>query len=96
MNTNDVLTTSGNLFTYVLAGIQTNQVFQIIQLILAVLTSLVILVKKIIDWWKESKKDGKINKEEIDKGIDILKDGVKEITETISNYKENKKDEEIR
>ena len=41
-------------------------------------------------WWKEAKKDGKIDKEEMEEGAKIIEDGIKGI-QTIIQDKEEKK-----
>lgn len=80
----------GNLFQYLITLAQTNQVFQYIQLGLAIATSIVLLVYRIWKWYREAKKDGKITGEEIKEGVDIIKDGVDNIIDTIDEHKENK------
>lgn len=80
----------GNVFQYLITLVQTNQVFQYIELGLAIATSIVLLVYRIWKWYKEAKKDGKITGEEIKEGVDIIKDGVDNIIDTIDEHKENK------
>lgn len=75
----DVLSIGGNVFTYILATLQSNEILQIISFTLSILTSIVILLAKILAWWKEAKKDGKIDSEELNQLADILKDTEKEI-----------------
>lgn len=79
---------TGNLFTYVLAGIQAEKTFQIIELVLAIVTSLVLLAYRVWKWWKEAQKDGKITKEEIKDGLDIVKGGIEDVQQILD---ENKK-----
>ena len=64
----------GNLFTYVLSAVQTNEILQIISFCLSILTSLVLLFFRLWSWWKKASADGKIEKEEIDEAIDIIED----------------------
>ena len=85
---NEVVSFSGNIFTYILASIQINEVFQIIELVIAILTSLVLLGYRIWKWWKEAKKDGKIDKREIKEGISIIADTSKEISKSVKEHKE--------
>ena len=56
----------GNVITYVLAAIQTNEVLQIIEFVMSVVLTLVILTYRVWHWWKEARKDGKISEDEID------------------------------
>ena len=90
MKTSEVLAVTGNGFTYLLATLQTNESFQIVELCLSIAVSLVILLYKIWKWWKEAKADGKITKEEISEGIDIIVDGVEDLKD--KTKKEGEKD----
>lgn len=91
MKYDEIATAGGNVFTYILASIQSNQIMQTIELILAITTSVVILVYRIWKWWKEAKKDGKITKEEIKDGVDIIMGGINDIKD---KKKGEKKDED--
>ena len=81
METNEIMSACGNAGLYVLTAVQDNPVFQTITLILSIITSIVLLAYRIWKWWKEAKKDGKITKEEIKDGIDIVASGVKDIVD---------------
>lgn len=94
MKTNELVSGGLNIFTYIFAMMQTNQVFQTIEVILAILTSLVLIAYRIWRWWKEANADGKVTKEELKDGINILIDGSKEIHDKIKKGKEDKKDGE--
>jgi len=72
MKISDGLAIGGNVFTYLFATIQTNQIFQIIEFAFSILTSIVIITLKVISWYKKAKKDGKIDKDEVDELIDII------------------------
>lgn len=65
----------GNALTYVLTALQTNEVFQIIELVLSITLTLILITFKLWKWYKEAKADGKITADEIQKGIDILEEG---------------------
>jgi len=69
----------GNGTQYILTIAQTNEVFQLVELILSILTTLFILCINIYAWYKKSKKDGKIDEEEIEELKNIVDDGVKEL-----------------
>ena len=83
MKPSELFTFMGNVFTYILAFVQTNETFQMVEMILAILTSIVILAYRIWQWWKEAKKDGKITKEEIKDGLDIIINGAEDIKDKI-------------
>ena len=64
----------GNVGTYVLSAIQTNEVLQVIEFIMSAVLTIVILAYKIWHWWTEAKKDGKISQEEIDQLGQIIEE----------------------
>ena len=72
-----------NTLLYVLAILQTNEVFQIIEFVVSIVVSIILLVYRIWKWWKEANKDGKITKDEIEDGINIVIGGVDEIKDKI-------------
>ena len=78
----------GNAFGYVLAVIQSNEVFQIISFILSVMTSLIIIGYKVWVWWREAKKDGKITKDEIQQLGDSISDDIKDLHDKTKGDKE--------
>ena len=79
MKNNDLFAMIGNGLTYVFTAIQTNETFQLVELILSIATSVVIILYKVWKWWKQAKADGKITKEEIDSLVDDVKDDVDKI-----------------
>ena len=88
----------GTGISAVLTIVQTNEVFQIISLVLTILTTLLTFIFTIYKWIKLSKEDGKIDEDEIKQGIEIVED-FKESPDKISeefndNDKEDKKDKE--
>ena len=86
----------GTGISAILTIVQTNEVFQIISLVLTILTTLLTFIFTIYKWIKLSKEDGKIDENEIKQGIEIVED-FKESLDKISeefNDKEDKKDKE--
>lgn len=79
-----------NSFTYAITFADLEQVLHIISLVLAIITSLTIIIAKIVQWWKKATKDGKITKDEIQEGVDIIVGGGDEIKEIIDKDKEEK------
>lgn len=61
-----------NALTYIFAVAQTNEIFQIIELIISILTSVVLISFRLWKWYKEAKSDGKITKDEIQEAINII------------------------
>lgn len=74
---------AGNVVTYVLAAVQQNEILQIIEFVLSAILTVVILVYRVWHWYQEAKKDGKIDKEEIDQ--------LGKIIEETKNEEDNKK-----
>ncbi|MBO7733474.1 MAG: hypothetical protein J6S67_12995 [Methanobrevibacter sp.] len=88
---NEILSTIG-----IVLGVDistTKDVFGLILVILNILVLIISLILKIISWYQKAKEDGKIDKEEIKEGIDIIVDGVKQIEESLPKDKEEEKDE---
>ena len=71
-------------------GLQTNELLQTISLVLTIVGTCITIAMAIINWWKKAKEDGKITKDEIKDGVDIIVDGVKTIQD-ITKDKEDKK-----
>lgn len=89
MKDKNLLIWAGNGVGYVFTAIQTNEVFQIIELCFSVALTILLIVYRIWKWYEEAKKDGKITADEVKEGIDILVDGTEEIKNQIDG-KENK------
>lgn len=86
----------GTGISAILTIVQTNEVFQIISLVLTIITTLLTFIFTIYKWIKLSKEDGKIDEDEIKQGIEIVED-FKESLDKISeefNDKDDKNDKE--
>lgn len=82
-----------NAFTYAIAFLQANETFQIIELCLSVVTSIVLIAYRLWKWYKAAKADGKITRDEISEGVEILIEGKEEIADKMKAKKgEDKKD----
>ena len=71
-------------------GLQTNEILQAISLILTIIGTIITIIMALLNWWKKAKKDGKIDKEEIKDGIDIIMGGVKDIQDITEDKGEKK------
>ena len=91
MKLKDGLEVVGNGAMYALTFTQTKEIFEIVSLVLSILISVIILLSKIVNWYKNAKQDGQISKEEIQDGINIVKEGVDTISSKVK--KEECKDE---
>ena len=60
----------------VLTLTQTNQVFQLIQIILTILSTLVVFGFTVYKWYKKAKEDGKITKDEVEDLVDEIKENI--------------------
>ena len=71
-------------------AIQPDRTLQIISMILTILSLTLSVIIKLINWYRQAKADKKITKEELNDAMEITKDGIEKINETI---KEHKKDD---
>ena len=71
---------------YLCSWAQVEQVLRIVSFALSIAISILILVSRILTWWKEAKKDGKITKDEIKEGANIITEGVKDIKDQIDSH----------
>lgn len=89
MNVKSAFEIMGNGLQYLISVTQIEQWARIFGLCLSILISILILVDKIITWYKKAKADGKITKDEIKEAVDIVKDSAEEIKEHIDDIKDN-------
>lgn len=92
MKVDEAVSWGCNAFTYLFSVVQTNEVLRLISFTLSILTSLVLIIYRLVKWWKEAKKDGKITKEESHEGIKIVVEGKDEIKKIVDNHKKGDKD----
>ena len=76
----------GNGVMYLISWAQVEQALRIASFVLSILISILILVSRILTWWKEAKKDGKITKDEIKEGVTIITEGVEDIKTQIDSH----------
>ena len=72
-------------------ALQTSEVLQIISLVITIIGGLITILMALLNWWKNAKKDGKIDKEEIQGGIQIIQDGLENLKDKPKEDKEEKK-----
>ena len=61
-------------------GLQPNELLEIISLVITIIGGLItFVIIPLINWYKQSKQDGKITKDEIKEGVDIIKDGAEKV-----------------
>ena len=71
-------------------AIQPDRTLQIISLILTILSLTLSLIIKLINWYRQAKADKKITKEELHEAVEITKDGIEKINETIKEQENDK------
>ena len=69
----------------VLTVVQTNQVFQLVSLILTCIATAVALGFTIYKWYKAAKADGKIDDKEVEELVNIIKDSADEIKKDLGD-----------
>lgn len=72
--------------SFVLTAAQTNDIMQLIMLILSIISVIVSISFTLYKWLKEAKKDGKITQEEIDEAINIVASGIEKINEEVKQH----------
>ena len=87
MKIKDFFQIIGNGLQYAISLAQVEDALRIAGIILSVIISLLIIIDKIITWWKNVKADGKITEDEIKEGVEIIKDGTQEIKDHIEKGK---------
>ena len=68
-------------------AIQPNQVLQYVQLAITIIAGIISIILGLRAWWKDAKKDGKIDKDEVEEAIDIVMGGAKDIQDNIGKEK---------
>ena len=74
----------------IMTVVQTNQIFQLVSLILTCIATAVAIGFTIYKWYKAAKADGKIDSKEVEELVDIVKDGTEKIIDKVEDYKEHK------
>ena len=91
MKSRDFLDWIGCGFATILTAVQTQEVFQIISLILTCIATGLTIAFTIYKWYKNAMKDKKLDEKEIKEGIDIINDSIDKIKELSNNDKGEKK-----
>lgn len=72
-------------------ALQTSEVLQIISMVITILGGIVsLIVLPLLNWWKNAKKDGKIDEDEIKEGIEIVNNGVNAIKDNLDKKEGDK------
>ena len=87
MKIKDFFQIVGNGLQYAISLAQVEDALRIAGIILSVIISILIIIDKIVSWWTKAKADGKITEDEIKEGVEIIKEGTKEIKDHIEDKK---------
>ena len=87
MKIKDFFQIIGNGLQYAISLAQVEDILRIAGIVLSVIISILIIVDKVVTWWKNAKADGKITEDEIKEGVEIIKDGAEDIKDHIEGKK---------
>ena len=78
----------GTTLSAVGTGLQTNDILQTISIVITIIGGLItFIIVPLYNWYKNAKKDGKIDTEELKDGIKIVVDGSEKVKDTIDDKK---------
>lgn len=78
----------GTTLSAVGTGLQTNDILQTISLVITIIGGIItFIVVPLLNWYKNAKKDGKIDADELKDGINIVVDGSEKVKDTIDDKK---------
>ena len=81
----------GTALSAVGTGLQTNDVLQTISLIITIVGGLItFIIVPLLTWYKNAKKDGKIDADELKEGVKIVIDGSEKIKGQVEDKDEKK------
>jgi len=81
----------GTALSAIGTGLQTNEVLQTISLVITIIGGLItFIIVPFVNWYKNAKKDGKIDKDELKDGVDIIVEGSEKLKDEIDDKKEGK------
>lgn len=88
LKTDEIIGLLGTGVSAVGTALQVDEVLKIISLVITIVGSiLTLIVMPIINWYREAKRDGKIDVDEIKDGVQIISDGVNGVKEDIEKEK---------
>lgn len=83
----------GTALSAVGTGLQTNDVLQTISLCITIIGGLItFIIVPLVTWYKNAKKDGKIDADELEEGAKIVIDGSEKIKGQVEDKKDDKKE----
>ena len=92
-NNNLLIGTCGTALSFIGTATQTNEILQNISLVITIIGGIItFIILPLLNWYQKSKQDGKIDKDELKDGIDIIVDGTEKIKDEIGKKNNNKKE----
>lgn len=83
----------GTAISVIGTALQTSDVLQIISLVITIVGAVIsMIVLPLLNWYKNAKRDEKITFDEFIEGVDILQEGIDEIT-TLADKEKTKKED---
>ena len=73
MKNKEVASYGANIMSAIFTGLQTDEILQIVSLILTIVATIFSISFTIYNWYKRAKEDGKITPDEVNELIDDLK-----------------------
>lgn len=81
----------GTALSAVGTGLQTNEVLQTISLVITIIGGLItFIIVPLANWYKNAKKDGKIDNDELKDVVNIVVEGSEKLKDEIDDKKEGK------
>lgn len=82
--------TIGTAVSAVGTATQTNEMLQTISLVITIIGGLItFIIVPLINWYTKAKQDGKIDKEELKDGVNIIIDGSKDVKDAIDEKRKD-------
>lgn len=81
----------GTALSAIGTGLQTNDVLQTISLVITIIGGLITFIVPIVNWYKNAKKDGHIDSEEIEELTKDISKGLNEIGDALDEHKKGDK-----
>lgn len=87
----------GTALSAVGTGLQTNEILKTISLVITIIGGLItFIIVPLLNWYKNAKKDGKIDKEEIKEGVKIIVEGSQSVKDKVEEVNQLDQREEIK
>ena len=82
----------GTALSAIGTGLQTNEILQTISLVITIIGGLItFIIVPLVNWCKNAKKDGKIDKDELKEGVNIIIEGSEKLKDGIDQIKKDGK-----